>query len=335
MSLRTSAVLALILASACTSQASTADSAPPVASPPPKSTATASVTTSSSAAPATAVKAAFGTPFECGAFKCRRFETAATAVQTILDGDKPLILGMGESHAQKNDPKVPSTTARFTEELLPLFKDRATSMVLELWIADGTCGKKTEQKVAEQQKAVTKNQAEENPNEFLKLGNKSKELGITPFILRPTCAEVETIKNAGDDAPLKMLDMITASMKTKVSKQWTETSRKFPGKMVLTYGGAMHNDKQPKAGREQWSFAADLDALSKERYVELDLIVPEFIKDNPSWRALPWFPVYNAAQFGDAVLVVEVAPRSYALIFSRSPAPSPPTPAPDGKPEAQ
>ncbi len=325
-------LLALALVGACTSQAPTADSAPPVALPAPSPALTASVAASSGAGPATApkTKVAFGKSFECGSFRCRRFETATTAVQSILDEDKPLILGMGESHAQKNDPKVPSTTARFTDELLPLFKDRATSMVLELWIADGSCGKKTEQKVAEQQKAVTKNQAEENPNEFLKLGNKSKELGITPFILRPTCAEVETIKNAGDDAPLKMLDMITASMKTKVGKQWAETSRKFPGKMVLTYGGAMHNDKQPKAGREQWSFAAELDALSKERYVELDLIVPEFIKDNPSWRALPWFTVYDPAEYGDAVLVVEVAPRSYALIFSRSPVGA--LAAPEGKP---
>ncbi len=317
--------LALVQAASCsTSQTPTAESSPvlPATTEVSSSSASSGSASASAVAPAPAAKAAFGAPFSCGELSCRRFESAAAAVQAILDADKPLILAMGESHAQKNDPKVPSTTARFTEDLLPLFKDRATSMVLELWVADGSCGKKTEEKVAEQQKTVTKNQAEENPNEFLKLGNKSKDLGITPFILRPTCAEVEKIKNAGEDAPLEMLAMITKGMKDRVTKLWAETSRKFPGKMVLTYGGAMHNDKKPKEGREQWSFAADLDALSKERYVELDLIVPEFIKDNPSWRALPWYSVYDAAQFGDAVLVVEVAPRSYALVFSRSPAPA-------------
>ncbi len=261
-----------------------------------------------------------GAAFACGSFTCTPFGSAREAVEHVLTKEKPLIVALGESHAQKGDPKVPSTTARFTEQLLGLFRGNASAMVLELWIPDGSCDKKTEAKVAQQQKEVTKNQAEENPNEFVKLGQASKEAGITPYILRPSCSEVETIKNAGEDAVLKMLDMITVSMQDKVKKQFALAQKSSPPKMVLTYGGAMHNDRVPKAGREQWSFAAELERLASNRYLELDLIVPEFIKDNSSWQALPWYPAYQPEENSEVNLLIETAPRSYALIFARTPA---------------
>jgi hypothetical protein len=51
------------------------------------------------------------------------------------------------------------------------------------------------------------------------------------------------------------------------------------------------------------------------RYVALDLIVPEFIKDNDTWRSLPWYAHYDRARLGDHVTLFEVAPRSYVLVF--------------------
>jgi hypothetical protein len=261
-----------------------------------------------------------GEPFACGELECRTFATPTEALTFVLEKEKPLVLGLGESHAQKGDPKVPSTTARFTKDFLPVLAPQTSSLVLELWVADGSCGKATEKKVAEQQKAVTKNQAEENPNEFLALGNKSKELGVVPFILRPSCKEVETIKAAGDDAPLKMLDMITAGMTEQVKKRFAETKGKQPGKMVLTYGGAMHNDVAPRKGREAWSFAGELTKLSEGRYVELDLIVPEFIKpDSPSWQGQPWFAAYDREAFGATNVLVQTGQRAYTLVFARTP----------------
>jgi hypothetical protein len=277
-----------------------------------------SASVSSSAAAAPTPKP--GDAFACAELECRTFATATEALTFVLDKEKPLVLGLGESHAQKGDPKVPSTTARFTKDFLPLLAPQASSLVLELWVADGSCGKATEKKVAEQQKAVTKNQAEENPNEFLALGNKSKELGVVPFILRPSCKEVETIKAAGDDAPLKMLDMITAGMTEQVKKRFAETKGKQPGKMVLTYGGAMHNDVAPRKGREAWSFAGELTKLSEGRYVELDLIVPEFIKpDSPSWQGQPWFAAYDREAFGATNVLVRTGQRAYTLVFARTP----------------
>ncbi|NUP13690.1 MAG: hypothetical protein HOW73_47245 [Polyangiaceae bacterium] len=253
--------------------------------------------------------------FACGKLTCEIFESPQAAFSHIVETDKPLVLALGESHAQKGSESVRSTTSRFTDDLLPKLEGKASSLVLELWVADGKCGKAKEQEVAQKQKVVTENQAASNQNEFVTLGEKSKSLKIVPFILRPTCEEYDVIRKAGDNAVLEMLSMITRNMRDKAKSLFDETAKKAPGKMVVTYGGALHNDRVPREGREQWSFAKDLDTLSGGRYVELDLVVPEFIKDNESWKSLPWFDSYDKARFATATVVITTGPRSYALIF--------------------
>ena len=42
----------------------------------------------------------------------------------------------------------------------------------------------------------------------------------------------------------------------------------------------------------------------------LDLIVPEFIKDNPSWRALPWFNAYDVEKMKGSTVLISTGPRS-------------------------
>lgn len=258
-------------------------------------------------------------PFPCGPHTCRRYPNAAEAFRAVIDQDHPLVLALGETHAQKGTEGVASTTSRFTEDLLPTLDGKASSIVLELWVADGKCGKKKEEKVAEKQKPVTKNQAEGNANEFTKLGDKAKSLGIVPFILRPTCEEYDKVLAAGDDAIIEMLTMITRNMRSKATLLFDETQKTKPGRMVVTYGGAMHNDRAPSAARAAWSFGPDLEKLAPGRMVDLDLVVPEFIKDTESWRTMPWFGAYDRETMGDTAVLVTVAPRSYAIIFPRTP----------------
>lgn len=316
-------LLALTIAlSGCADAGTPAPSALPAASP----DGAASQRVSTSASPGGASGAASGAPvaavpdgpFACGAHTCRSFASPQKALAWVLEQDKPRVLAFGESHAQKGAEKVRSTTSHFTEELLPMLEGKASALVLELWVADGKCGKEKEKKVAEAQKPVTSGQAESNQNEFVKLGEKSKSLGIVPFILRPTCEEYDRIQAAGDNAVLEMLAMITRNMKTKAEKLFADAEKKKPGAtMVLTYGGAMHNDRAPKPGRDEWSFAADLDKLAPGRYVELDLVVPEFIKATESWKGLPWYDAYDAARFADKTVLIEFGQHSYALVFAR------------------
>jgi hypothetical protein len=258
---------------------------------------------------------------DCGGMDCLMYDSPEAAFEAVLD-DKPLILAIGETHAQKGSEAIRSVTARFADAMLPSLKDKASAMILELWVADGSCGQAKEKSVEKKQKEIVKDQSKNDQNEFVTLGEKSKGLGIVPFILRPTCEEYDKIQKAGDDAVLEMLTMITTNMEKKAARLFDENKKKSPEKMILTYGGAMHNDLVPKPGREQWSFAKSLDDLSGHKYVELDLVVPEFVGQTDAWKSMPWYEAFQKAgsctgpnKGRKKTIVYTTSPRAYALVF--------------------
>ncbi len=251
----------------------------------------------------------------CGPLPCERFATAEDAFARVLE-TKPEVLAVGETHAQK-ELGVASSTKRFTEGLLPLVAPRATDLVLELWVANGSCAGKVE-KVQKAQKEVTANQAPQDQNEFIALGDAAKRQGVEPHVLVPPCDDYARILDAGAGDVDAMLQMIARLSRVEVE---TLRARRMdagrPG-TVLVYGGAMHNDLEPGPGREAWSFGPALDKATSGRYVELDLVVPEAIKDTEAWRALPWMAHFDAQAHGKEALLITVHPRSFVLVFPRS-----------------
>jgi hypothetical protein len=234
----------------------------------------------------------------------------------VLD-TRPRVLAIGEAHAQKGTESVASTTTRFTSLLLPLLSKRASDLVVELWVANGRCGK-VEGHVAEQQRPITQNQASSNQSEFLALGQRAQSFGITPHALTPTCEEYALIAGAGASDVDRMLQMIAAATARELDRLLDQQTAAAPNSLLVAYGGALHNDLFPRPGRERWSFGPELDRRTHGAYVELDLIVPEYVKDNESWRAFPWYTAYDPAHHGKETLLFSPAPRSFALVFPRS-----------------
>jgi len=56
--------------------------------------------------------------------------------------------------------------------------------------------------------------------------------------------------------------------------------------------------------------------------VELDLIVPEFVKDSEAWRKMSWFQAFDRDHLSDEALLYRPAPNSFALIFPKTSAPA-------------
>jgi hypothetical protein len=175
--------------------------------------------------------------------------------------------------------------------------------------------------VQQQQAAVTAPQAATNQNEFMELGHRAKSLGIMPHALVPSCEQYQKIAGAGADDIAEMLAMI----KTVTARDVTELlAKRGPERLVVAYGGAMHNDLAPRSGREDFSFGPELAAATSQRYVELDLVVPEQIKDNETWKALPWYAQYSVEKADDGAFLLSWAPHAYALVFPKSaPEPAP------------
>lgn len=275
-------------------------------------------TTAASAAPAPATPPstptgpAAATFRECGELQCKAFATAADAFTFVLR-EQPRVLAVGEAHAQSDGPKAASSTRRFMDGLLPHLAPRASDLVIELWLANGSCGK-VEQKVAQQQGEVTAPQAASNQNEFVELGHRAKAAGIMPHALVPSCEQYQKIAGAGAADIGEMLTMLKSVTARDVQEL---LAKRGPERLIVAYGGAMHNDLTPRAGREDFSFGPELARATQDRYVELDLVIPEQIKDTDAWRALPWYPHYSREKAGKEAYLFSWAPHAYALLFPR------------------
>jgi hypothetical protein len=260
---------------------------------------------------------------------CVRFASNADAFRWVLAHD-PAVLAIGEAHAQKGTETIVSATKRFTDSMVPLLEGRASDLLVEAWAGDPRCQKQVAQ-VATAQKPVQQAQAQTNPNEYIALGTRAKGLGVQPHLLRPTCNDYARLADAGADVVSQSLGLIKRLTQADATALYRRNDAAKNGKAVVTYGGAMHNDLVPDESLRQYSFGPELSATTAGRYVELDLIVPEYVKKTATWEKLPWFAAYQAdAAAGaarDKPTLYRVGDRSFVLIFAASPT-EVPQPAP-------
>lgn len=252
-------------------------------------------------------------PRACGALDCLAFATPEAAFAYVL-AQNPRVLAVGEAHAQEGTTGIRSSTRRFAEQLMPLLSGKAKHIVIELLLAN--CQAKTVERAAQTQAPVTAHQAKTNQNEFLTLGKYAQRLGIEPQALAPDCAEYDRVAAAGEDGVAGLLTLV--ARETQKSVEALLAMPATSDELIVTYGGALHNDLTPRAGQESWSFGPALALASHGRYLEIDLIVPEFVKDTEAWRALPWFRAFDREQLTSETLLYRPAANSFALIFPKT-----------------
>jgi hypothetical protein len=278
-------------------------SAPPPPSPPPVAS------SAPSAAPAAVADPA------CPAPACRNFATPAEAFEAAL-ASKPLVVGIGEAHTQKDAAASATTAKRFTLDILPGLKGRATDLFVEILMPAAGC-QKVVKAVRTAHAPVTEKQAPQNQDDYLAMGEASKRLGIRPDLLRPTCAELAAISDAGDDVVPKTLETI-ARLSVQQTKAALERKGRTEGAMVLLYGGALHNDKEPPPVRAAWSYGKEVSALANGRYVEIDVFGADQIRDDDTWKKQPWISRYDKAKLGAKVTLLELRPDAFVLILPSS-----------------
>ena len=245
---------------------------------------------------------------------CLRFATPEDAFRHVLSLD-PLVLAIGEAHAQKGTEAIASATKRFTDSFVPLLGSRASDLLLEAWAGDPRCQKEVKT-VASAQAPVKQAQAETNGNEYVAMGTRAKAAGIQPHLLRPTCDDYGGLADAGADVITASLGLIKRLTQADATTLYNRNLNAKNGKLVVTYGGAMHNDLAPDEKMRAYSFGPELLASTGGRYVELDLIVPEYVKKNEVWEKLPWFASFQADPAPrDKTTLYRFGEKSFVLIF--------------------
>ncbi len=272
-----------------------------------------------------------GTP--CGPLACTQYDDPRTAFLVTL-ASQPLALGIGEAHAPAHlahrsggdGGAVASAALRFTQDFLPLLAPRASDLLVELMIPPpgGACVDAAAE-VRRAQAPVLAREAPTNQNEYVAMGERARVLGIVPDGLRPTCADMTAIAAAGDEAigvELSTIARLAAAQAKKLIAR-AAASPEDHGKMVIIYGGALHNalnEGPADAGQTPsgLSYAPAVDAAVSGRFVAVDLIVPEFIGDDALWRALPWWPYYDREGLGAKTTLFRLGEKTFVLVFAKS-----------------
>ncbi|MDD5306449.1 MAG: hypothetical protein PHU25_03930 [Deltaproteobacteria bacterium] len=257
----------------------------------------------------------------------------AEALVAILEKTQPGVVGFGEMHQLTGTSSTLSAIERFTRNMLPVLAGRASDLIVETWVSMGRCGTVEKRVVAEVDEVSDR--PAETSNETIRLLKAAKALGVQPHILGVDCKEYEKVlaPDGGLDyfAFLELVGRILGDRATEIAGKRPAAPDK-PSMLVL-YSGAVHNDVAPRPGFEPVSFAARVDALGRGRYVEIDLLVPEFVEQSTLAREEPWFAQFEKLASKDRVVVLERAPDAYSIIFRRSVAGLTPreTPRPAGR----
>ncbi|HQP35237.1 MAG TPA: hypothetical protein PLI95_08665 [Polyangiaceae bacterium] len=259
----------------------------------------------------------------CTELGCRLFDTPQQAFAEVLRSN-PKILGVGEWHSLKRHKGLASPVARFTELLLPMLGGKASDLVLELWLGTGKCVQQ-QQEVEREQAPVREQQSEATPNEFVLLGKRARALRIFPHGLEPSCEDFERVLRAGDDSIQQMLELTARMFRDQATSWFNINMNQGVDGMVVTYSGAMHNDLHPDhACGDACAFGRQLSINTGGRYVEVDLVVPEYIHDGPVWSQRSWYRYFDRTRVHRKTTLFNPWPGSYVLIFPSTPDWKPP-----------
>ncbi|MCB9555370.1 MAG: hypothetical protein H6707_04650 [Deltaproteobacteria bacterium] len=266
----------------------------------------------------------------------RKFSSAQEALRYVLRR-KPALIGVGEYHQKHESVRVASSLRRFTRELFSRLLDRRTSdLVIETWITKGDCGS-SEKAVVKDVEETTKRPAQ-TEDEILTLVKRARHKLVKPHILEMTCADYRRLlsgqegvnydtflKMTADQLREKLLaihhvrsDPIKRAVEDASVAMWRGKGDRGRRDLVLAYGGALHNDRYPTTGIEHYSYGPAMIKALGDRYLELDLFVPEYIEgDQTLLQKQAWFAPFLKQQSRRKVLLFERAKNAFVLIFKR------------------
>jgi hypothetical protein len=242
--------------------------------------------------------------------KVKTVASAKEALESILKTPHVQVVAFGEYHQIEGEKGPPSSLRHFIDELLPLL-DKARDLVVETWITNGKCGKK-EVEVAQGVEDLTKRPVE-TETEIVQAMKAAKKMGVQPHILELSCDEYAGLQKDGAVDPVALLGLVNDKLHEAAKKLAA------PGKLVVMYGGALHNDLHPIPELERYTFGRAVSKETKGGYVEIDLYVPELVEKDKHIVAESWWPAYLAARKPGQAVVVERDAHSFIILFPQSP----------------
>jgi hypothetical protein len=253
--------------------------------------------------------------------RAQRFASPSAAVAEALSGAEGGVVAFGELHQTLATAHIPSALHRFTDELLPGLAARFSHLVVETWMTTGRCGE-AERAVTEDVERTTERPAQ-TETEIEALLRAAHERGVAPRILSISCADYQAMRGSGAGVDYDRTLRVTAgALETAILRALASPpppSGAAPSagpRLVGVYGGALHNDLHPDPELAAYSFAPRVLGATLGRYVEIDLVVPEYAAQSAAVRAQTWWRAYERARRPGAAVLVRRDARSFVVIFA-------------------
>ena len=229
----------------------------------------------------------------------------------------PLVLGVGELHQTAG---IASSLSRFTRQVWPLLAARVSDVIVETWVTDGACGKAEAATVGDVARTTERPAATED--EIVTLLARARVSART-HILEVTCAEYRLLAPDGASGARQALDFerMLALIERKLEARVTEVLAARPAidaaKLVVVYGGALHNDLHPDPVLARFSYGVRAFHTTAGRYRELDLYVPAYLERNPAMHGEPWFTLWQRAAAPGRPALIRRSPDSFIVVFAQ------------------
>ncbi|MBN2719239.1 MAG: hypothetical protein JXX14_25540 [Deltaproteobacteria bacterium] len=245
----------------------------------------------------------------------RYYPTAKDALLDIVTASKPKVIGFGEYHAQTGN-SVQSALSHFTNELLPAISSVTSDIVVEAMVTEGNCFE-LEQQVTTEVKEDTQ-RPDETVDEVSILFEQARAKGVIPHPITMTCEDHQSIYGEEVDYEKllklignKLLEETTRILNARAS-EYRENSRP----LIAVYSGAIHNDAHPQKEWRRYAFGQRLQKqLPQNKYVEVDLIVPELVRDISFIQDAQWFPLLKDKVSSKKHLLIRRSATNFILVF--------------------
>ena len=195
---------------------------------------------------------------------------------------------------------MPSSASRFHTQLLPALSGRASDLLVEILNPPAGCTKVTQEVVRKKQETVTTSQAPTDQSEYVTMGTKARASSASSLTCCARPAPTSTRSRPPTTKPCPHASRDDRAAHSCAGGEAARARRQQPAdkdKMVVTYGGALHNALHPSPERAAWSQSARaLDAYTKGRYVEIDLYVPGVHRRHGEVEEAPLLSVTTTAR---------------------------------------
>jgi len=258
---------------------------------------------------------------DAGPARAQRFATPQAAVLAALDETHFTggVVAFGELHQTLATAGVPSALKRFTEQIFPGLAARLSQLVVETWMTTGRCGEAEKAVTADVQK--TTERPAQTETEIETLLRVAHVRGVRPSILTIGCQDYEAMRAGGAVDYDRTLRVTSVALETAIGRALRAAAAgagTTGPRLVAVYGGALHNDLHPDAELAAYSFAANVLKATLGQYVQVDLVVPEYVETGTASAALKaqsWWRAYRAARRAGATILVRRDARSFVVVF--------------------